>query len=532
MPGDVILARGRFHTMAARFPLAEAAAVRGGRFIHVGGLDGARAALGPGRPREIDLGGRCVLPGLTDAHLHFSWYAQALRSVDAETATLGEAVERVRARAAASAPGAWITGSGWNHNVWGTGALPDARPLDAAAPRNPVALKAKSGHAMWVNSLALKAAGIALETGDPAGGQIVHGRDGLPTGILLENAMDLVQAAMPKPTPQELADMMRDAQAAAHRAGLVGVHDFDSSLALQAFLELERRGELALRVVKGIPHEQLSAAIALGLRSGFGNGLLSLGAVKMFADGALGPQTAWMIAPYEGTWSTGIGTLSEEQMFEDVRRANAAGLSCAIHAIGDAACHAVLDAFERAAGALGAGAATGTRNRIEHVQLLHPGDIGRLARLGVVASMQPIHATSDMLIAEKAWGARCVGAYAWKSLLAAGTALAFGSDCPVEIPDPLAGIHAAVTRRRADGSPGPGGWRPEQRLTVEEAVRAYTAGAAYAAGRERETGTVEPGKWADLTVLDRDIFDTDPHEIRGARAAAVMVGGELVYDAL
>jgi predicted amidohydrolase YtcJ len=531
MPGDTILVRGRFHTMAVRSPLADAAAVRGGRFLFVGDLEGARAALGPGRPREIDLAGRCVLPGLTDAHLHFSWYAQALRSVDAETATLEEAVERVRARAATSAPGAWISGSGWNHNVWGTGALPDMRSLDAAAPRNPVALKAKSGHALWANSLALKAAGIRLETPDPEGGQIVHGRDGLPTGILLENAMDLVQAAMPKPTPAELAEMMRDAQAAAHRVGLVGVHDFDSSLALQAFLELERRGELALRVVKGIPHEQLSAAIALGLRSGFGGGLLSLGSVKMFADGALGPQTAWMIAPYEGTWSTGIGTLTEEQMFDDVRRANAAGLSCAIHAIGDAACHAVLNAYGRAAEALGP-AAVGIRNRVEHVQLLHPDDVGRLARLGVVASMQPLHATSDMLIAEKAWGTRCAGAYAWKSLLASGTALAFGSDCPVEIPDPLAGIHAAVTRRRADGSPGPGGWRPEQRLTVEEAVRAYTAGAAYAAGRERETGSIEAGKWADLTVLDRDIFSIEPHEIRGARAAAVMVGGELVYDAL
>jgi predicted amidohydrolase YtcJ len=533
MCADIILSGGVFHTMTERLPLASAVAIRGGRFLYVGDLAGAHAALGPVSPRVTDLGGRCVLPGLTDAHLHFSWYAQSLRSVDAETATLDEAVQRVRARAAKSAPGEWITGGGWNHNVWGAGALPDARPLDSAAPRNPVALKAKSGHAMWVNSVAMQKAGIGLDTPDPEGGKIAHGRDGLPSGILLENAMDIVQAALPLPSPAELAAMMRDAQAAAHRVGLTGVHDFDSTLALQAFLELERRGELALRVVKGIPHEQLSAAISLGLRSGFGNGFLSLGAVKMFADGALGPQTAWMLAPYEGTWSTGIGTLTEDQMFEDIRRANAAGISCAIHAIGDAACHAVLNAYERAAAGLeGSPGAGAIRNRMEHVQLLHSEDMGRLARLGIVASMQPIHATSDMLIAERAWGARCAGAYAWKSLLAENTALAFGSDCPVEIPNPLSGIHAAVTRRRADGSPTPEGWRPEQRLSVEQAVRAYTLGAAYAAGRERESGSIQAGKLADLTVLDRDIFSIDPHEIQGTRAAAVMIGGNLAYTAL
>ncbi|MGA2478694.1 MAG: amidohydrolase [Spirochaetia bacterium] len=533
MCADIILTNGVFHTMREKLPLAAAVAIRGGRFLYVGDRAGAIAALAPAAPREIDLGGRCVLPGLTDAHLHFSWYAQSLRSVDAETATLEEAVHRVREHAAKSAPGEWITGWGWNHNVWGTGALPDARPLDAAAPRNPVALQAKSGHALWVNSLAMEKAGIRLDTPDPEGGKIAHGRDGLPSGILLEKAMEIVQAVLPRPTPAELAGMMRDAQAAAHRVGLTGVHDFDSTLALQAFLELERHGELALRVVKGIPHEHLTAAISLGLRSGFGNGFLTLGAVKMFADGALGPQTAWMLAPYEGTWSTGIGTLTEEQMFEDIRRANAAGISCAIHAIGDAACHAVLNAYEKVAASLEGGPAAGAiRNRIEHVQLLHPDDMGRLARLGVVASMQPIHATSDMLIAERAWGARCAGAYAWKSLLDEGTSLAFGSDCPVETPDPLAGIHAAVTRRRADGSPGPEGWRPAQRLSVEQAVRAYTLGAAYAAGRERESGSIQAGKLADLTVLDRDIYSIEPHEIRGTRAAAVMVGGSLAYSTL
>ena len=519
--------------MVARAPRAEAAAVRDGRFLFVGDTAGARAALaGSGRPEEIDLGGRCVLPGLTDSHLHFKWYAESLDGVDAETPTLEEAVARVRKRARDAVPGAWITGSGWNHNVWGTGAFPDRAALDEASPRNPVVLEAKSGHALWVNSAALQEAGIGLETSDPEGGRIVHGRDGTPTGILLENAMRLVQGVIPPRSPRELGRLMLRAQQEAHRRGLTGIHDFDSTLAFQAFQELHSRRELTIRVVKGIPHQELSHALSLGLQSGFGDGMLRLGAVKMFADGALGPQTAWMLAPYEGTWATGIPTLGEEQILEDVSRANAGGLACAIHAIGDAACHVVLNAYERAAERLrahGGPGAPGARNRIEHVQLLHPDDLPRLSRLGVIASMQPLHATSDLLIAERAWGARCATAYAWKSLLDAGTRLAFGSDCPVEVSDPLAGIHAAVTRRRADGSPGEEGWYAGQRLSVEQAVHGYTVGAAYAAGRETELGSLAPGKLADLTILERDIFSIPPHEIRAVAVSATMVGGRFVH---
>jgi hypothetical protein len=244
-----------------------------------------------------------------------------------------------------------------------------------------------------------------------------------------------------------------------------------------------------------------------------------------------------MIAPYQGTWSVGIPRLTDQQLGEDILRANDAGIACAVHAIGDAACRVVLDAFERVAVRRGFGAAgeerrSGLRNRIEHAQLLHPDDIARFSRLGIVASMQPLHATSDMIIAERYWGERCRGAYAWKSLLEAGATLAFGSDCPVEVCSPLAGIHAAVTRRRADGSPGSDGWRPEQRLTVAQAVHAYTLGAAYAAGRETELGSVSVGKRADLTVLDRDIFSIDPHEIRTVQAAAAIVGGTIEYSAL
>lgn len=514
--------------MEAAAPSARAAAVRGGRFLFVGGEHDARGALaGGGPPEEVDLGGRCVLPGLTDSHLHFQWYSRSLHGVDAETPTLAEAAARVHARARESAPGQWITGSGWNHNVWGDGALPDKLPLDRAAPENPVALEAKSGHALWVSSLALEKAGIRLDTPDPPGGKIAHGRDGMPTGVLLENAMRLVQAVIPRPSSSELAVMMRRAQEEVHGRGLTGVYDFDGILAFEAFEELNANGELALRVTKGIPHDALSDAVRLGMKTGFGDEMLRLGAVKMFADGALGPQTAWMLASYEGSWSTGVPTLTEEELVHDITRANSAGLACAVHAVGDAACHVVLNAYERAA--LATSAPSSIRNRIEHVQLVHPDDLPRFARLSVIASMQPLHATSDMMIAERYWGARCRTAYAWKSLLDTGAALAFGSDCPVEIADPLAGIHAAVTRRRPDGSPGKEGWHPEQKVSIEQAVRAYTLGAAFAAGREKELGSIAPGKLADLTILDRDIFSMPPHEIRGTAASATMVGGRFVH---
>jgi predicted amidohydrolase YtcJ len=272
----------------------------------------------------------------------------------------------------------------------------------------------------------------------------------------------------------------------------------------------------------------------LGLRSGFGDEYLRVGGVKIFADGALGPQSAHMLAPYEdAAGNVGIPTHPAEELNEMVRRAHESGLSVTVHAIGDGANRAVLDAIERSRG-------TGSKppgvrvpglpDRIEHVQLLHADDVPRLAELGVVASMQPIHATSDMQMAERHWGQRCNLAYAWRSVLDSGTALAFGSDCPIETLDPLAGIHAAVTRRRADGSPGPEGWIPEERMSVEQAVRAYTLGAAHASGETHLKGSLEPGKLADLVVLSHNIFQIDPMEILDTRVDMTVFGGRVVHE--
>jgi predicted amidohydrolase YtcJ len=529
MRADLVLFNGRVHTLDAWRPFASAVAVRDEHIAYMGDDATAREMLRPGG-EVIDLQGRCVIPGLTDAHLHFQWYAIGLQAADAETPTLDEALARVREKAQVTPPGAWILGTGWNHNVWHLPApdgFPTAADLDRVAPEHPVALRAKSGHALWVNSRAMQLAGITSATPDPFGGHIV--RDGpsprsQPTGILLEDAMDVIDHVRPTPTLEHLVELMRAAFPLAHRAGLTGIHCFDGPEAFAAYQLLHQRSELGLRVVKSIRREKLSHAIELGLRSGFGDDWLRVGSVKLFADGALGPQTAWMLEPFEGSTSLGIATLGEEEMAFDVRRANAAGLSCAIHAIGDRACRTVLDVYEEVG-------ERALRNRIEHVQLLHPQDYDRLGRLGVIASMQPIHATSDMLISERYWGQRSAGAYAWRTQLNARAALAFGSDCPVEKIDPLPGIHAAVTRRRADGSPGPDGWYPEQRLTVEEAVRGFTGGAAYAAGLEDRLGSITPGKLADFTVLDQDIFEIEPMEILNTRVDATVIGGKFMWRA-
>ncbi|MBL8055092.1 MAG: amidohydrolase, partial [Anaerolineales bacterium] len=466
---DLILYNLNAYTLDDRRRRATALAIRDGQIAAVGTEAEARAVVP--YAHLLDLGGRTVLPGLIDAHAHFEWYSLGLRAVDAETATLAECLERVRAKAAATPAGQWITGHGWNQNLWG--GFPTAADLDAVAPGHPVYLRAKSGHAGWANTAALRRANLTAGTPDPAGGQIGRDAAGQPTGLLFEEAMGLIDVHIPPPTEEELADLMRPAMEQAWRWGLTGVHDFDGRRSLAAWQILRERGQLGLRVVKTIRVAYLEHAIALGLRSGFGDDWIRLGNVKVFLDGALGPRTARMLAPYEGEpENTGITVTDPEEFYEQAARAAAHGLAMTTHAIGDKANHDLLNVYARlrdSAAARGGDGAAGQpqlRHRCEHVQVLHPDDYPRLGQLNVVASMQPIHATSDMLMADQFWGARAAGAYAWRTQLAAGAVLAFGSDAPVESLNPFLGLHAAVTRRRADGSPGPDGWYPPQRLSV------------------------------------------------------------------
>jgi len=353
---------------------------------------------------------------------------------------------------------------------------------------------------------------------------------GQPSGILLEDpAMTLVARHIPTPTPEQVASWMSEAQRQAWAAGLTGLHDYDNPGCLIALQMLRERGDLGLRVVKQINDPWIEHAHELGLRSGFGDEWLRIGGLKIFADGALGPRTAAMIAPYEGEPdNVGIVVTDKETMFDLVSRASAAGLPSTIHAIGDRAVHDVLDVYEavRAQEAARGVPRTARRHRIEHVQIIHPDDARRLGALGIIASMQPIHATSDYAMADRYWGARARWSYNWRLQREAGAVLAFGSDAPVEPFAPLLGIFAAVTRRRPDGSPGPDGWYPEGRLDVDTTLRAFTQGPAYAAGMEHDLGTLAPGYLADLVVLDRDLYTIAPDEILATRVLGTMVGGE------
>ena len=531
MKAELVFYNGRIYTMDPGAGRARALAVAGNRVAAAGDDAEMRALLGPGG-REIDLDGRAVVPGLIDAHVHFGWHsvAAAQRRLDLDNAPKAEIATKVAARAGELPPGRWILGGGWNQNVWAEPVMPSAADLDAVAPDHPVALQSKSYHATWANSRALELAGITAATEDPPGGQIGRDERGRPTGILLEGAAELVDRVVPEPDVAEVMEALRQGMAQAHRLGLTGVHDPGSSTVLAAFQALRAAGEMQLRALMHLPAETLDAAMALGLRSGLGDEWLRIGGLKLFADGALGPQTAHMLAPYEGmAGNLGIPTLSREELHELVGRANGAGLSVAVHAIGDAANRTALDAIAAAQAATPDRMRPALPNRIEHVQLLHADDLPRLAQLGVVASMQPIHATSDMEMAGRHWGRRCELAYAWQSVLDSGARLAFGSDAPVETMDPLAGIHAAVTRRRADGSPGPEGWIPAQRISVAQAVYAYTLGAAHASGEAHVKGSLTPGKLADLAVLSRDIFQGPPEEIAAARVEMTVLDGKIVY---
>jgi predicted amidohydrolase YtcJ len=526
-PGDRLLYNGAIRTLDPAAPEVSALAIRGGRVLATGSDAAMRERLaGLGNDQQINLEGRHVLPGLTDAHLHFEWYALGLSNVNAETATLAECLDRVAAQAARTPPGRWVTGMGWNQNVWG-GAFPTAADLDRVAPDHPVMLRAKSGHAAWANSLALRRANVNAGTAEPARGEIQRGPGGQPTGIFFEDAIDLVAHQIPEETADEVATAMLAAQQNAWRVGLTGIHDYDGRRSFTAFQLLKERGQLGLRVVKQIKVRHLTEAIGLGLRSGFGDDWLRIGNIKVFLDGALGPRTALMTEPYEGEPDNrGITVTDKEELYEFATQAAANGLAMTVHAIGDKANHDLLDVYTTIRGEERARRQPPLRHRCEHVQLLHPDDYRRLGQLNVIASMQPIHATSDMDMADRYWGARSVGAYAWRTQLEAGAVLAFGSDCPVEDFNPFWGIHAAVTRRRADGRPGPDGWYPEQRLSVDEALRGFTLGAAYAGYAENRLGSLAAGRVADLIVVDRDIFRVDPMAIAETQVLGTLVGGE------
>jgi predicted amidohydrolase YtcJ len=509
-------------------PRRAAILVKDGKVVSVGVEADVRAAAPAAK--VVDLAGAVLVPGLTDAHGHVRSLGALHRMIDCRGLSKEEILLRVRALSASAAPGTWIRGRSWDQNLWEGGAFPTAADLEPAAPKTPVVLGRVDGHALWVNAAALKAAGIMKETPDPPGGRIERLKDGSPAGVLVDNAMELVTKAIPAPGPDEARKDIAAGLAACAKAGLTGVGEASGSSPadLAIYEALAKEGKLPVRVYATVSPEGLDAAVARGPISA---GRLTIRAVKMYADGALGSRGAALLADYsDAPGNRGLDVTPPDELEKIAEKALRGGFQPWIHAIGDRGNRAALDAYEKA---LDAVKPADARPRIEHAQVIAPGDFERFAKLGVIASMQPTHATSDWSWAETRLGKdRVKGSYAWRTFLKAGAKLAGGSDFPVEDESPLLGIFAAVTRQDLKGKP-PGGWRPEEGLGRAEALRLLTSDNAYAEFAEKRRGRIEPGFDADFTVLDREIFapGTPAGEILKAKVVMTVVGGEIVYRA-
>lgn len=520
-----LLTNARIYTLNSQQPFAAALAIEGEKIIAVGSVEELSSL--PAKKSDIeDLEGRCILSGLCDAHIHLLEYGRSLSKVNCETPTRQECLQRIQIKCEHTQPPGWVLGHGWNHNSWPEG-LGDAALLDQISQQHPIYLSAKSLHCSWVNSLALNLAGINAASPDPPGGRIGRDASGNPTGILYESAANLVERLIPEPDLEADLASIQLAQDNLLSYGITSVHDFDGWACYAALDKMEQDGNLQLRVNKGIPREKLQAVIDADLRSGTGSAQLRIGPLKLFSDGALGSQTAAMLEPYQGSHSSGMLLMQADELLEMGRQAVSHGIELAVHAIGDLANRVVLNGYENLRNFERTNGFTPGRHRIEHVQLIHPVDQARMAKLDIIASMQPLHATSDRDMAERYWGYRCSNAYAWQSLKNAGVKLIFGSDAPVEEPNPFQGIYAATTRQPMHEN-NHSGWRAEQCLNLEQALHAYTITPAMTIGKQDQLGKLAPAYLADLIVLEQDIFTLQPDQVAEIKPVAVMVNGQWV----
>ena len=522
-PAELVL-RGRIWTGRGR-PLASALAASGGR---VQALDAeAQAAIGP-RTRVVELDGRLAVPGFNDAHVHFLEGGLALLSVDLrDAADEAELARRVGERARTLPAGEWITGGQWDHEAWPSRQLPGRAALDPLTPGHPVFVRRLDGHMALCNAAALRAAGITRDTPDPPGGTIERGAAGEPTGVLKDKAMDLVRQAMPPRSPERMRLGVAAAMAEAARLGVTTVQDNSPPESLPVYQELRADGALTVRICAWRPIETLDALVAAGVPAGLGDAWLYVGALKLLSDGSLGAGTAAFFEGYtDEPANRGLLLKTEQETERLILAADAHGYPLAVHAIGDRANALVLDCFEKARRA---DPGRRRRWRIEHAQHVRAADVARFRDLEVVASVQPFHAVDDMRFAERRLGAaRAREAYRLRSFQEAGVALAFGTDWYVEPLDPRTVLHAAVLRRGLDGRPAEG-WMPQERLTMEEALHAYTAGSAWAEGSEGVKGTLEPGRLADVAVLGDDVL-AHPEAVLRTPVEMTIVGGRIVYE--
>ena len=532
----ILFLNGNIYTMDAAQPRARALAIetRSGRILAVGADDEVRRW--GGRDTElVDLRGQTVLPGFIDAHIHLLATAYRAHYIEAaECRSEEEVAELVRQRALQTPEGQWIQGGRWYKDLWPGQHFPTKVSLDAAAPKHPVVLWSKDGHLLWVNSLALQRAGISAQTPDPANGAILRDDAGEPTGVLEEEeATNLVFNVIDKSDPVLTRHLVEQALRDLLRAGITSIQDIEGYDALNLFQQLRDEGRLGVRVQMILPRNALPELKALGLRAGFGDDMLRLGGIKIFADGTLGSQTAAMLEGFEGNpGNRGILALPEAAMMETVSTAAEMGMSIAIHAIGDRAVRVALNSIERAQQRLSDATMQATaarlRYRVEHAQLIAPEDLERMRRLGVVASVQPFHAVADRDLAERYWGRRYRRAYAYRTMQQMGIPLALGSDAPVETFDPLRILYAAIQRNNTE-TPDRPAWLPEQALPVTQALWGYTLGAAYAGGEEHDKGSLTAGKLGDAVVLREDLLTLAPEHIRENGVQATIVGGKVVY---
>ena len=519
-----LFVNGKIYTGDTTYPECEAVAVMDDKIVAVGTTTDLCRAFA--NFEQIDLAGKRVLPSFTDSHTHFLSYCLKQDQLDLNGInSLEKCLSVIRKKIDQTPVGHWIKGSGWNQNLWDPVKYPSYHDLDAISPNHPVCLEARDAHTSWVNSLALKLAGINQFSTFNSTGEILKDAEGIPTGIIKEEARRLVWDVMGEETVEERVRALKTGMPLAYQNGLCGVHCMETVKDFEAYQILRAQDELKLRVNFYLPIRYLDHVIALGMKSGLGDEWIRFGGMKIFLDGTLGSQTAHMIAPFDRVVPETCGTEILDQNTVDDFVLNAAGhdIACAIHAIGDMANRKALNAFEKQEKVL---PEKMLRQRIEHCQLIHPDDIGRFRKSNVIASMQAIHIPEDIDAANKYWGERARWAYPFRSLLNSGTVIALGSDVPIETCNVFQGIYAALNRSKKDSAES---WFPEQAMRLQEIIHAYTMGAAFASGEEKIKGSISTGKLADMMVLSEDILTCSPDAVPEIKVKTMVIGGEIVF---
>ena len=535
-PADLVFKNGNIYTVNERRPRAQAIAVKGNRIVFVGANSGVRKYVGKAT-RVVDLRGKTVVPGLTDSHNHLIGVGLREMTLNLEgTTSLEDFLSKVKARVDRAQPGQWVTGRGWIETFWKPPVFPTRQDLDRVSPNNPVFLDRADGHGAVVNSAALKIAGIDRNTPNPFGGEISKDAAGEPNGMLLDNAQDLVTRHVPQTTPAEYEQAILLGVKREIELGWCQIQDAGGSYAdVELYRKLYEEGKIKLRIYKAVhgPSESAQRLLREGLTIGAYDGRFTLRTIKAVADGALGSRGAALLAPYADKPETsGFLTVKEEELMPMLTAALREGIQVETHAIGDRANRFTLDSYEKAFASVPFDRRKigKPRWRVEHAQIVNPADIPRFARLGVIPSMQPSHAIGDLHFAPSRLGVkRLEGAYAWQSFIKSGSMVVAGSDAPVERGEPMIEFYAAVARRDQKGFSGEG-WHPEQAVTREQALRMLTLWPAFAAFEEKVKGSIEAGKFADLTVLSADIMKISEPEILGTRCLMTVIGGEIVYE--